>query len=1162
MTVAALRERGNDEFRRGDYVTSAASYTEALNLIPLSESRQNAELRTNRAACRIRLGDVDSLKLAIEDAEKAAEACPFYPKARFRAAQALRALSLSNAHALGEHADVLNWRAVCAATAALALGALTDPSATTLYNDIARAVFGDQSRSASEVKVVSAEDSKSLAQLVLVDRVMVIALKAGTYLLPEILGLRRGGVFVALGEVHLIPQHPQHAFLVASGSLVLRGLTIKGHGKRDSQAAIAGHGADTSVVMLDCWVHQWPEVGLLLTNDASGHVHNSHLQGCTKHAMEVRNGASLTMTATNIEECWQGVVAYNGARKVSIADCSMRTCTKEGILVDGNIMNASTRAQARITSDSLPPSMQPSQRISSQMNNESARAKKNAPILSVDLTSCTVENCGNLGLSFDHGVNARVHACTVRQCNPCAVSIKGESHVALSACVIDLGAHEGLRVGYNFDGIVSITHCAFVGPRSRAIIDISVESTSVSQIFGTWTRPLQRNSVTFHAAGTHHVTAAELSKRMAAPTEGQPPALVSKEQARQTLAAAHRPCRRQLAEFTKSYYAIGNTKGYDVLAAAGCTSTSHDPAVLFAAVGDVRNVLATALGFERTSRPEQRLRVVLNDVSAGVLARDVLLLVMAANGVRTEDITNVWGSVTVTADQRVRLDETLRALAYGPLPAWLFLPNGSTAATEASLRDAWKAWLNCTPESIPGATTLHERCVAGQDHVQFFVKHSIGALPSVVGTRKATERFLSAYAKSGSLLPDSNAAQETNTTLREPPSLSSTLYWSSSIFRAVDLAPAVSALGANADLMALLTGTLEPLLTAFRALVNANRVDVALLPGDVLTCLAAADGHQFSNAVDARRLSLAGHFDVIESSNVADYVSLPAVLLVAAPLLRRCGASGAGVVLAQSMMWKTFESVPQAFLEKALGVEPYAWGECAGLQLTDTRVDASNVLRTTWTARQGGSAVPQAMLNNTLARVALYYCRGGGSESPGGDAGLAAPSAGTLAHLLATARRSNAEAELRRLLTLPSVNLHRWELEAALCIEGFDVGDGDCTLFALSFLAQLDHILMVAKQSAPVQLLFINAAGGRSNDVAVDDIWQEVDSFTLDVETGEVRWVFTGVGIDAARKRGLLLAICVCSANRRTRLAPPVPFAEVQATAITASDAGRWRGYA
>lgn len=94
------------------------------------------------------------------------------------------------------------------------------------------------------------------------------------------------------------------------------------------------------------------------------------------------------------------------------------------------------------------------------------------------------------------------------------------------------------------------------------------------------------------------------------------------------------------------------------------------------------------------------------------------------------------------------------------------------------------------------------------------------------------------------------------------------VYFSTSIFRAVPLGPTGNSAAAR------LLSTLSPQLDATVAALRGGCASVVLVPGDIITAM-TAQPPQPSPPL----------FDYIDCSNVADYVSLPALLQTAMPLL-------------------------------------------------------------------------------------------------------------------------------------------------------------------------------------------------------------------------------------------------------------------------------------
>ncbi|XP_040005867.1 tetratricopeptide repeat protein 1 [Xiphias gladius] len=79
-----LKEKGNSQFKAGDWLEAEHSYTEALVLCPVCFSRERAILFSNRAAARLHL---DLKDRAISDCTRAIELNPDYVRALLRRAE-------------------------------------------------------------------------------------------------------------------------------------------------------------------------------------------------------------------------------------------------------------------------------------------------------------------------------------------------------------------------------------------------------------------------------------------------------------------------------------------------------------------------------------------------------------------------------------------------------------------------------------------------------------------------------------------------------------------------------------------------------------------------------------------------------------------------------------------------------------------------------------------------------------------------------------------------------------------------------------------------------------------------------------------------------------------------------------------------------------------
>ncbi|XP_032364228.1 tetratricopeptide repeat protein 1 isoform X2 [Etheostoma spectabile] len=79
-----LKEKGNSQFKAGDWAAAARSYTEALGFCPVCFSPERSVLFSNRAAARLHLELKDA---AISDCSRAIELNPDYVRALLRRAE-------------------------------------------------------------------------------------------------------------------------------------------------------------------------------------------------------------------------------------------------------------------------------------------------------------------------------------------------------------------------------------------------------------------------------------------------------------------------------------------------------------------------------------------------------------------------------------------------------------------------------------------------------------------------------------------------------------------------------------------------------------------------------------------------------------------------------------------------------------------------------------------------------------------------------------------------------------------------------------------------------------------------------------------------------------------------------------------------------------------
>lgn len=137
----------------------------------------------------------------------------------------------------------------------------------------------------------------------------------------------------------------------------------------------------------------------------------------------------------------------------------------------------------------------------------SAEAAGHPPAIA-DIRDCTISGCGMLGASFDNGARALLHGCTVARCRRAAVNVKGRCDVTLTACLIEyLDGDDGVHVGVNYEGVVTVTACALVGrDQARAVFAESAtpltEIDAAARAMGLWSLPPHLDGVTYTTSTT------------------------------------------------------------------------------------------------------------------------------------------------------------------------------------------------------------------------------------------------------------------------------------------------------------------------------------------------------------------------------------------------------------------------------------------------------------------------------------------------------------------------------------------------------------------------------------------------------------------------------------------------------------------------------------
>jgi hypothetical protein len=114
---------------------------------------------------------------------------------------------------------------------------------------------------------------------------------------------------------------------------------------------------------------------------------------------------------------------------VQLTSCSITNTTKEGLLAVGTYENAATAAQGARRESAYR-----DERARIASNTAEAWGKQHGGDLVLDVTGCTISNCGNFGASLDYGCQASISRCRFLSNDPFSVFVKGGCNVLLAAC--------------------------------------------------------------------------------------------------------------------------------------------------------------------------------------------------------------------------------------------------------------------------------------------------------------------------------------------------------------------------------------------------------------------------------------------------------------------------------------------------------------------------------------------------------------------------------------------------------------------------------------------------------------------------------------------------------------------------------------------------------
>ena len=914
---AAAKEEGNNLFVSKDFEAAELKYTTGIDLFTAEDPISLlVALYANRAACRIEL---NKLKDAAFDARRSLELDPVHAKSWFRLAKALPA------------DDEEAGRAICAAVA-LSRGRI-DSSVEKLYRQILNGLISSESElclpeSLSSIHLVSPGMLVISSHFRFESSHSVLCALPGKYIeAMEVCG--NSIVLIGLGEV-IVDQ----AFGVINTIFTKRslsktyifGITFSGGRASFSQAAIAV--VNSRIILRSCRFRKYAAAGICIVGEESVAV----LSKCTftrlpNMAIEAREGGSLIADEIEILECKQGITAYGGAEQINIHGSHIERCKHEGILLAGSFENAATMHQQVF---------EPKAKLTDAFRvSESARewARSRGIQLSAKVVNCSVIGCESFGISIDYGAQVAVHGCIFRKNDPYALLVKGGSDLSIMASIIEYEKGQsnshfiqankamlqqvpkhlrskletrkaGVYIGVNYNGSIILSHCVTVGFIPELSIFDEVASmqgkNQLLSLSSLYTKPPMIENHMHYDTATDEPKIEDLISLL-------PPSWQKKVPSKKfvnglsNLAALTRPCMSEQnfswSPEANEHYAIGNTKGYNILNNVSFPKDIQELSIMLGACGDPRNLIATI----SSGSFQCALSFVVNDGNVAILARNAVILHMISQDEDAEHILAVWANHALTEAQHESMMNSIAHLANNKWPGWMSASaelgvDSGDSLSEGSIRDVLRSWQSCT---IRLSDILDQRLLRTKP-----LKDNLCDLHRKALGQKLYSRYqeeIKIYIETGTLLKPQAKVSNYNSLnvtmlLSE---LQYRVYFSSSIFRAIALPENKNERSAYN----LLLKTLSFQMSRVSKAIKNGKIRITWAPGDIILGLTDTQGV---------------NFDVIDCSNVADYVSLPCLLVSATQRLKK--APHATLKLESMVVYpKSHVKAIASFIEYATG---------------------------------------------------------------------------------------------------------------------------------------------------------------------------------------------------------------------------------------------------
>jgi hypothetical protein len=609
-----------------------------------------------------------------------------------------------------------------------------------------------------------------------------------------------------------------------------------------------------------------------------------------------------------------------------------------------------------------------------------------------------------------------------------------------------------------------------------------------------------------------------------------------------------RTCRQMCRGFTKlpQYYAVGNTFGYDLSLGQTLNAEAGSKVNVFlGACGDIRNLLKTVSCMrQRGLDSHVKIHIVLNDTNMSILARDIVLLSLISRGASDVDIVALWANHAITVAQRALLESVLDELRSSILPEWLTLPVEAELQISAELAEIFSAWRDCTMP-LQELLDLHKQNVTLNTSI---FESAVKLVEDAVG-HNPFNKEIREHIQSGNVCKTIKSMTSANPLMLEAPSLQYLLYWSSSIYRAIQI-DAMTRASRYEELHGVILRTLKPQIEAVAETLKGGTLRVAVVPGDILDALlfGGCQGilSQLAHSSDAQ------FFDFIDLSNVADYVSLPAVVQAALPLLKFVSHARVHI---QSMQWRNLGLAdPTAFLRHSVGMELETYQELLGVTMQAESVGSTlnqPVLHTQWAwdlrgSQQTSWLTGATVLLEIMSATKLHCATDRVTNLPqqeaqsrkqmitsGKLAGLDCSSPVTLLHLLYLSCPSLLMPLVRLLVGRNGTQRKRkWELLGQALIQT-DPLKSQQTFCRVEFEAKAQYYKMLACADMPLCVVVSSVRLMQGEEIPSATVVQLIEAFAYSSESDCVEVLLQRALVEDPKWKAYFVTLCVVTDSTR-----------------------------